>query len=214
MTHSRCLKASSSPLRTCTCQDGLTFEVRTHTHIHTHTHTHTYSTEKVQLWEGHKVPSIPPPRALSLPLLPLAVELCTCQAHCRTNHGCLPQQLVNAGKHLRERIQPYLRACDAINTHNPTPSVSIAHIRHRVREGVMREKVSCFLHPSTQHQTVNHPPVLWVFLGLRLHQHAAEDLLLLTSMPTHPLQQLLHEAAGWEDLDKEDFTQVPHQLHH
>ena len=49
-----------------------------------------------------------------------------------------------------------------------------------------------------------------MFLWLSHHQNAVKKLLLLTSMPTHPLQELLHEAAGREDLDKEDFTQVPH----
>ena len=41
MTHSLCLKASSSPQRTCIYQNGLMFAT------HRHAHAHTYSTEKV-----------------------------------------------------------------------------------------------------------------------------------------------------------------------
>lgn len=33
-------------------------------------------------------------------------------------------------------------------------------------------------------------------------------------MPADPLQQLLHQAARWQDLNEDDLTEMPGKLHH
>ncbi len=78
----------------------------------------------------------------------------------------------------------------------------------------MLQQIPGLLHTPSQHQTERLHPVAGVLFRSWVSQYSFQTLLFPSTVPANPAEQLLGQTAIRQELNEEDLTEVPDQLHH